>query len=463
MRMLKLYEKHYDALKHHLFPGDGLESIAFVLCGNTFSGNRKVFTSHKVKCIPHEKCNLRAEDRIDWDVSLIQDLIEEAEVKGLSLFKIHSHPGGYNDFSEVDNISDNSFFPTLNAEIDQGIEHGSIVMTPDGMLVGRIVIGSTDYQRIDVFQVVGNVIHIQSDNGVCVDLREEYLRNSQAFGRGTQSLLQKMKVAVIGCSGTGSPTIEQLYRLGVGELVIVDFDTIERKNLNRILHSKVELIGTNKAYAIKEALDSTGLPTKITIHTVDITESELVISDLSTCDLVFGCTDSVLSRDLLTAISSFYLIPYIDMGVKLSADGQGGIKSIYGVINYISPGDSLLERGQYTQEDLRAEGLFKDDPDEYKGQLDKGYISNVNVESPAVISVNVNISSFAVLDMLERIHPYRDDGPERVKRVFVSLSDLDITINSKFDSDKYLMDNRGRGNVYPLLYMPNLSRCEEAT
>ena len=50
-----------------------------------------------------------------------------------------------------------------------------------------------------------------------------------------------MSIAVVGCSGTGSPVIEQLARLGVGRLVLVDPDRVEEKNLNRIVNATREV------------------------------------------------------------------------------------------------------------------------------------------------------------------------------------------------------------------------------
>ena len=65
-------------------------------------------------------------------------------------------------------------------------------------------------------------------------------RHAQLFGSATTQRLRDMAVAVIGCSGTGSPLIEQLVRLGIGRIVIVDPDRVEDKNLNRIYNSTRE-------------------------------------------------------------------------------------------------------------------------------------------------------------------------------------------------------------------------------
>jgi tRNA A37 threonylcarbamoyladenosine dehydratase len=53
----------------------------------------------------------------------------------------------------------------------------------------------------------------------------------QAFGDGTTATLAKLRAGIVGLSGTGSPLLEQLVRLGFGEVVIIDPDIIEDRNL----------------------------------------------------------------------------------------------------------------------------------------------------------------------------------------------------------------------------------------
>src|SRR5207248_1647243 len=66
------------------------------------------------------------------------------------------------------------------------------------------------------------------------------------FGEGTVQRLRRLSIAVIGCSGTGGPVIEQLFRLGVGELVLVDDDHMEDRNVNRIPNSTMQDVYDNR-------------------------------------------------------------------------------------------------------------------------------------------------------------------------------------------------------------------------
>jgi len=74
-----------------------------------------------------------------------------------------------------------------------------------------------------------------------------------------------LSVGVVGCSGTGSPVIEQLVRLGVKRLILIDPDIVEAKNLNRIINSTVDDVENKKSkvLAIADAVQRIGLGTKV--------------------------------------------------------------------------------------------------------------------------------------------------------------------------------------------------------
>ena len=73
--------------------------------------------------------------------------------------------------------------------------------------------------------------------------------NKQAFHK-----LQQVKVIIIGLGGIGGHFANQLLRLGVKKMVLVDFDRFTETNLNRQLFSKVENIGEFKVDVISNEL-----------------------------------------------------------------------------------------------------------------------------------------------------------------------------------------------------------------
>ena len=70
------------------------------------------------------------------------------------------------------------------------------------------------------------------------------MHKSRTAATGT-GLVSLFVLAALGCSGTGSIVVEQLARNCIGELVLVDSDHVEHKNLNRIVNSTADDAGAS--------------------------------------------------------------------------------------------------------------------------------------------------------------------------------------------------------------------------
>lgn len=455
----------HKSFLNHLFPGDGLEAIAFAICGHLETENEEVFTIHSVYLYPHEKCTVRAGDRVEWSPAEIVDLFETCKKKNLRLLKIHSHPEYWPFFSQVDDKSDIDLCSTLTGWTGRDDKIGSIVMLPGGGMIGRMIDDLGNFLPLDSIVVI-------ADNILCFhDLAEDksinkrqsaedeiQLRTKQAFGEGTTSILKKFKIGVVGCSGTGSIVAELLNRLGVGELVLVDHDKVEYKNVNRILNSTVEHAkkAVYKVTALKEAFERTGTGTKVTAISSCLHSFEAYCA-IAPCDIVFGCMDSVDGRHLLNRMTTYFCSALFDIGIRLDADGKGGINEILGRIDYIQPGlSSLLTRERYTIEQLKAADLARNDLAEYTKQLKEGYIKSAIVNSPAVISVNMVFSSQAVTEFLARLHPFKDRGNENYASISFSISGFLLIPEKEGKVDEELRSKIGFGYRKPPLDSPML-------
>lgn len=312
---------------------------------------------------------------------------------------------------------------------------------------------------IDVVIVVGHTLQYSFSNKTPLAEKSQlHERTVQAFGRGTTEYLSNLTVGVVGVSGTGSIVAEQLYRLGVKRLLLVDDDYVEIRNLGRILNSTSadaqERI--NKAEMLKRAYDRIGLNTEVIAIPTVIAIPETV-RQLSQCDFIFGCLDSADGRMHLNRLCTFYTLPYIDLGVKLKSE-YGDITEISGAVRYMIPGAaSMLSIGAYTTEQVESEALRRDDPVAYHERLNEKYIQGAQEGSPAVISVNMLISSLAVLELLNRIHQYRDTPNESVEVLTVNLLEPAFPEpappgKEDFRLSKYL----GKGDCIPLLDMPGI-------
>jgi hypothetical protein len=455
---LRLTEEQRVRLQHHLFPEDGREAIALALCGTLFSSGQQIFCIHDIIEVPWDACILRTDIAVRWDVKALVPVLERAIKSGLFILKIHSHPKGYEQFSMQDNQTDLELTKSIETILERSPSLISAFMTPEGKIYARKVLAETGFEPVEQVMIVGDAVTFMQQTFIdkCGDLD---LRTRQAFGDGTTNLLRSLSIGVAGCSGTGSWVVEMLGRLGVGHLVLVDPDTIEMKNLNRIVNSTLEDAHRKrpKVDALADAIRVMGFGTNVNTHSEDLAHPD-VIKALARCDFLFGCMDSADGRDMLNRIATYYLVPYVDVGVRLDADGLGGIEQICCAVHYLIPGgSSLLSRGVITSEQVHAQAMRRTNPEQYAALQKEGYIKGIAVDRPAVVSVNGFAATHAVNEMLARLHPFRRDPNEEFRYQIFSLSDGAWLRLPDGSPCKLLARYVGRGDAQPLLGNPALS------
>ena len=104
---LTLSGVHYDRLGKHLFPGDGKEAAAILVCTRT-PGPRLRLLVKDLILVPHGECRTRRPDEIDWPGVYLEKAIDVAEPFRSAVVLIHSHPGGlfarYLDQLDIDQV-----------------------------------------------------------------------------------------------------------------------------------------------------------------------------------------------------------------------------------------------------------------------------------------------------------------------------------------------------------------------
>lgn len=447
----------------HLFPPDGCEAVAIALCSRARSRHRHRLLVRRVECVPYSTCSVRKPDQVTWPTEFLVPLLEEASRLNLALVKIHGHRA-YAQFSDADDASDRALFPSVYAWTNTEAPHASALVIDDGRMFGRVVSPDGGFANLDAVSIVGDDIRHYFPLVTPVLVPQHGYRIAQTFGSGTYGRLRRLRVAVVGCSGTGSPVIEQLARNCVGSLVLVDPDRVEEKNLNRIVNATLKDAKARrfKVDVAKRAVEAMGLGTKVQTHAKSLFDAD-VIRCVASCDVVFGCMDSIDGRHLLNKLATFYLLPYFDLGVKIEADGKGGVDQVCGTVHFVQPGgSSLLSRNVFTLEQVRAAGLQRVDPGQYASQLAEGYIRGVQEDRPAVVQLNTLVASLAVNELLARLHPYRLDPNSEYAVVRVSLSHGIFDREADGAPCPVLSRHAGRGDVEPLLDWAELTTKRKA-
>jgi molybdopterin/thiamine biosynthesis adenylyltransferase len=256
------------------------------------------------------------------------------------------------------------------------------------------------------------------------ELPEFFDRQVRAFGPDIQRLLGRLHVGVVGAGGTGSAVIEQLTRLGVGELSVFDGDTFDATNVNRVYGSSTDDADQPKAEIARDLVDEIGLGTIVHAFGAHITDLETA-RRLRDCDVVFGCTDRHAPRGLLVQLALRYLIPVFDMGVKIDSE-DGAIRGVFGRVTTLIPGEACLFcRGRISPDVIRLEALS---PEERRALADENYAPEIDTPAPAVIPFTTAVSAQAVSEFLHRLTGFM--GEDRVSsEVLLFLAESRVRTN----------------------------------
>lgn len=182
-------------------------------------------------------------------------------------------------------------------------------------------------------------------------MEDRYLRNIPALTEQECDLLRQKRVLIVGCGGLGGHIIDQLARIGIGFLRVVDGDVFDETNLNRQLLSSVPLLGMSKAGAAAEHIARVN--PEVEVEAVEAFLTEANGAELAAgCDAVLDALDNIPARKLLASVCEKAGVPYI-YGAISGWIAQAGISM---------PGDRLIERLFPEEVELRDKSVLSFTP-----------------------------------------------------------------------------------------------------
>ncbi len=143
---------------------------------------------------------------------------------------------------------------------------------------------------------------------------------------GTEALnsLRNKKVVVLGLGGVGSYTAEALARSGIGNIVLVDDDTVCLTNLNRQLHALYKTIGKFKTTVMKERIESISKKVRVTEIIKTVTKDNVEDFIDKDVDYVIDALDTISAKISLARhcyFNNVKLISCMGTGNKLDPTG----------------------------------------------------------------------------------------------------------------------------------------------
>lgn len=389
MTTLVFQAGQFGALKSELMAAVPNEAAALIICQKMQTERGIRLLANEYVVVPEDAYIVQAPYRLEISPLFLAPIIKRARLAKACLILTHTHPfDAHPTFSPVDDEGERVLIPTFYNRAPDG-PHGALVIGEQGF-DGRLTDRAGVRTSIDKIYEVGSHLVIRNN-----DIRNEpeidprFDRNVRAFGAAGQRLLESLRVGVVGVGGTGSLIAEQLAHLGVGSLVLLDHDILETSNLNRVVGAIPSDVGSTKVDVAARHVNSINPKADVSAIVGSVLR-ESGGRSLLDCDFLFCCTDSHGSRAILNQIAYQYLIPMIDMGVRIDAQA-GKIKALAGRVQMLAPElsclacQSLLDPEE-VRRDLLTPAQRRADP----------YIQGHHEPQPAVISVNATVASMAM-------------------------------------------------------------------
>jgi hypothetical protein len=411
---LKITRDDFEELRRLVLADIPEEAGAFALAGISEYSNQVDVLVRRLIEVPKQLMLVQNEYHLEVAVQAINGLVALCESNKLGAVICHSHPDGLS-YSPSDDQGEGRIANTLRQFIPSNAPIASLLFTPNEV-TGRIWLkGNSRAVIFDEIIIVGhNIQRIETSksNSAKEERLELYDRQVRAFGKDGQKAISRTKVGIIGVGGTGSPIAEQLTRLGVSDIVLIDPDKFSSTNLTRVYGTffrstkKAKLTSEYKVNLIASHLKK--INPKIQAQAIDqsVVMSKVVLILLDR-DILFLCTDEHWGRSIVNQIAYQYLIPAINLGVRITSE-NGTISHAIGIIDVLRPDKPCLWCKQFLRsERITAESIPTKNR---KNLLREGYVEDIDTPTPSVISFTSSVASQAVTLFIHFVTNFMSDS-----------------------------------------------------
>jgi molybdopterin/thiamine biosynthesis adenylyltransferase len=445
----RFLQKDLDGLRGHLLRGPlADEEAAWLLAGWSREKDSNALLIRDVIPIPDQGLLRKGKAGLSIDPVFFAPLIKRSKETGSSVILCHSHPFSDSsvDFSFIDNSGEQSLFPKILARNpEQPV--GAIVFGQRSARA-RVWMPSGQIWTVKRLKIVGTKVSmIASSNDPELSSaagNEIYSRQVLAFTEDGQRLLSRIRVGIVGLGGLGSHVLQLLTHLGVGEFVLIDPDRIDSTNLSRLIGASADDIGQSKAEVLKQKYREIFPRARIEAVPGDVYHLS-VASNLKSVDVIFGCTDTMVSRMVLTRFPHQYYVPLIDTGINIQAS-KGEILRIGGRVMSILPEDPCLDCLGYLDDRQLERDLSG------FGQVGRPqYVTGLDQPEPAVVSYNSVVAALAVNEFLRLFLPGLPVSADRTFQVYNGLNGTVRRVSMARERDcGVCTEVLGRGDAQPL-------------
>lgn len=340
-------------------------------------------------------------DRLRPSAQWISACVGRAVQERAGLLFVHSHPdvGHPVGLSATDRSATLSLAATIGSILEGPF--AAVAVHPEGWAGALAVDGGLEpIARIDA--IGRTLLSLSPEPEAVPDPMGVDARQADALGRA-HGQLRQLSVAVIGAGGLGSPVAEQLVRMGVRQVIIVDHDRLETpSNVRRVFGSTLaDLHATApppKVDVVGRHLDMLMLGSRITRVDGDVRDPS-TLPDLLDADVIICGTDTHGSRAALNDVAAEFFLPLIDIGVRAAGVANGELGALVAEVRIVTPATPCLWcRNAISGDVIRAENL---PADQQRKLAAEGYLPGaIGAPAPSVVALTVLGAGLATCALL---------------------------------------------------------------
>lgn len=399
------HDQACDLLLQHVRRKRRQEDLCFALWRPATGAERR--TALISGLVPPRDGERHLHGNASFEAAYLARAIRTAHDGAMGLAFLHSHlEPGWQAMSDTDVVAERDrIAPAARA---CGLPLVGLTLGVDGCWSARFWIrterASFARRWCDKVRVVGRGLKLtyNDERAPAQGRRPELRRTIDTWGEAVQRDIGRLRVGVVGLGSVGCLVAETLARMGVGRLVLVDADRVERHNLDRLLYAGTEDVGMRKTALAARNLkrSATAENFRVDALTNRIEDRPAYLAALD-CDVLFAAVDRPLPKDVLNHIAYAHCIPVIFGGVFVDRKSNGRLgQAAWSAMVAGADARCLRCDGQYTTSDvvMERDGSL-DDPSYVRGERGSGE----GQRNQNVFPFSANVASYMVLEMVRLI------------------------------------------------------------
>ncbi|WP_280395638.1 ThiF family adenylyltransferase [Nocardia brasiliensis] len=332
--------------RHHLLRSDGQEDICLATYAPSTGSLRTTAVLNEI-LLP-----LDGERTVHGNATVTGRYIvraaSHAAGRGLGIALIHSHPDGcgWQFMSRPDQRTEQSY--SRVATTITGLPLLGMTLSGDSTWSARLWSDGSNCIDAESIRTVGKILRVDWNDALCPPppATTEQVRTISAWGPSVQADLARLNVLVVGVGTVGIDLAIRLVQAGVQSVSVMDFDTVETINLDRLLTATFldAALGRSKIDIAMRAMRnaSTSAHPRLNGYDQSICEPDGLRHALDH-DVIFSSVDRPWARAVLNQLPYSDLIPVIDGGIAIDTFPDQSMRNATWRAHVITAGTACLQ------------------------------------------------------------------------------------------------------------------------